>query len=173
MKLPLDEAKNISQQIIIKLGFNTTDADLITKNLIDGELANRKSHGLVRLPVIKQKLEQGQVSNTQEEVEFIKETPNSLLVNAKHKPAFISIYKSLEKAIPMAKQSGMAVVGIQEAEYCSGYIGSYARQATAQDLIYLGFNNSPPGLVPHGATKDSGEQILSLWEYLLIAFLWF
>lgn len=153
MKLSIFDAKELSNQVLQKLGFKTADAKFITQNLIDAELTNRKTHGLLRLPVIKLKLDEGKVSNNHDEVEFIKETSSSLLVDCKKKPAFIAIYKSLDKAIEKIKDSGIVVVGIQNAAYCSGYIGSYARKATESDLIFIGFNNSPAGLIPHGAKK--------------------
>lgn len=44
-------------------------------------------------------------------------------------------------------------MAIKDIEYASGYIGDYARRAAEQDLIFVGFHNSPGGLVPHGTTK--------------------
>lgn len=154
MKLSISDAQKLSNKILTHLDFKKSDAELITKNLIEAELTNRKSHGLIRLPAIKSKLEQKQLSNTHQEIEYIKETDSSLLVNAKNKPGFIAIYQSLEKAIAKAKKSGIVVVGIQDAAYCSGYIGSYAKQATKNDLIFMGFNNSPGGLIPHGSKRE-------------------
>ncbi len=154
MKIKIDEAKQLSNKILRKIGFSDGDSHLITQNLIDGELTGRKSHGFVRLPAIKRNVEGGKLSTTHEEIEIVKETNSSLLINAKNKPGFIAIYKSLEKAIPKAKESGIVVVGIQDAEYCSGYIGSYATHAASNDLIFIGFNNSPGGLVPYGSKKE-------------------
>lgn len=127
---------------------------MITKNLIDGELVGRKSHGLVRLPAIKRNINSGKISTTKEDIVVVKDTPTSLLIDAKNKPAFIAIYKSLNLAIKKARKSGVATVGIQNAAYCSGLIGSYARKAASKDLIFIGFNNSPGGLIPYGAKKD-------------------
>ena len=154
MKIKIDQAIQLSNDVLQKIGFSKTDSELITKNLIEGELTGRKSHGFVRLPAIKRNVENGKVSITHEDVEVAKETTTSLLINAKHKPGFVAIYISLDKAIPKAKESGVVVVGIQDAEYCSGYIGSYATHAAMQDMIFIGFNNSPGGLVPHGSKKE-------------------
>jgi len=153
MNISIKDAEKLSSDVLRKLGFKLSDAKLITKNLIDGEITDRKSHGLVRLPVIKSKLEEGKVTNSQEDAEIVKETDSTLLFNAKNKPAFIAIYQSLREAIKRAKKTKIMIVGIQDAAYCSGYIGSYARVATENDLVFIGFNNSPSGLVPFGAKK--------------------
>lgn len=154
MKLKLNKAKQLSLDILIKLGFSRNDSELITKNLIDGELTGRKSHGFVRLPAISRNVVIGKISTTHEDVDFVNETGTSLLVNAKNKPGFIAIYNSLDKAMEMAKKSSVVVVGIQDAAYCSGYIGSYATIAAENDLIFIGFNNSPGGLIPYGSKKE-------------------
>ncbi len=154
MKIPTNKATHLSLNILQKLGFSKKDSELITQNLVDGELTGRKSHGLVRLPAIKRNIDRGKISTTHDDIEFIKKTNSSLLVNAKNKPGFIAIYKSLDRAMKMAKKSGVVVVGIQDAAYCSGYIGSYATKAAENDLIFIGFNNSPGGLIPHGSKKE-------------------
>lgn len=154
MKIKINEARSLSIKILEKLGFSHKDSELITQNLIDAELTERKGHGLVRLPAIKRNIDRGKISTTEENIEVVKETPTSLLIDAKNKPAFIAIYKSLDIAIKKAKKSGVVVVGIQNAAYCSGFIGSYARKAVLKNLIFIGFNNSPGGLVPYGAKKD-------------------
>ena len=115
MRIKLDEAKQLSLDILLKLGFSESDSVLITKNLIDGELTGRKSHGLVRLPAISRNVGIGKISTTHEDIDFVNETNTSLLVNAKKKPGFIAIYNSLDKAMEMAKQSSVVVVGIQDA----------------------------------------------------------
>ncbi|MBU1017390.1 Ldh family oxidoreductase [Patescibacteria group bacterium] len=154
MKIKIDQAKQLSLDVLAKVGFSMEDSELITKNLIDAELSGRKSHGFVRLPAIKRNVESGKLSSLHDDIEIVKDNLTNLLINAKHKPAFIPIYKSLEIATKKAKESGICIVGIQDAEYCSGFIGSYARQAALSDLIFIGFNNSPGGLVPFGAKKE-------------------
>jgi L-2-hydroxycarboxylate dehydrogenase (NAD+) len=152
--MKIEKAKKLSLTILTKLGFKKEDAQLITKNLIDGELTGRKSHGFIRLPSIKKNIDNKKISTTHEDIDFVKETNNSLLVNAKNKPGFIAIYKSLNKSMEMAKNNGIVIVGIQNASYCSGYIGSYATEVAKNNLIFIGFNNSPGGLIPHGSKKE-------------------
>lgn len=154
MKIKINEARKLSIGILVNFGFTSEDSKLITENLIDGELTGRKSHGLIRLPAIKRNIEREKISTTHKDVKVIKETNTSLLIDAKNKPGFIAIYKSLDKAILKVKKSGVVTVGICEAAYCSGYIGSYARKAALKNIIFVGFNNSPGGLVPHGSKKE-------------------
>ncbi len=151
MKVRIKDAENLSNSILQKLGFSKKDSQLITQNLIDGELVNKKSHGLIRIPAIKRKLDEKKI-NAKEKTFVIKETDTLLYLDGKYRPGFIVIYESLDKAIKKAKKSGVVVVGLKDLGYASGFIGSYARIAAKNDLIFIAFNNSPGGLVPHGST---------------------
>ncbi len=151
--MKITQATQLSNQILMKLGFREEEATLITQNLIEAELVEKKTHGLIRLPAISNNVKSGGVQVSNEDIELISEHPASLHFNAKYKPGFYALYKSLGQAIEKVKQSGIVAVGIKDLAYASGYIGDYARRAAEQDLIFIGFNNSPGGLVPHGTTK--------------------
>lgn len=151
MRIKIDEATNLSNQILQKLGFSEHEASLITKNIIDGELVGKKSHGLIRVLHVKKGIDAGKV-NVDGKLEVIKDTNTHLHIDGKHKPGFIVCYESLETAMKKAKDSGFVMVGLKDLGV-TGYIGSYARIAVENDLIFIGFNNSPGGLVPHGSTE--------------------
>jgi len=152
--MKIQQATDLSNKILQKAGFRTEESALITQNLIAAELVEKKTHGLVRLPKIAELAKSGSIKVNNDDIEIISEHPASIHFNGKSKPGFYAIYKSLEKAVDKVKQSGILAVGIKDLAYASGYIGNYARLATEQNLIYIGFHNSPGGLVPFGSTKD-------------------
>lgn len=151
MKISISEVEKLSTTALVKLGFSENDASLITKNIIDGELVGKKSHGLIRVLNAKKRVDAGKV-NVDGQSEIIKNTDTQLYVDGKKKPGFIVCYESLEIAMEKAKESGMVMVGLKDVGV-TGYIGSYARNVAENDLIYIGFHNSPGGLVPHGSTE--------------------
>lgn len=154
MKIKINEAEQLAKETLTKLGFTSNDASLITKNLIEAELVEKKTHGLIRIPAIKKQIENKKISVSGDAPEKISETSNSLHLDGKNKPGFIVIYQSLDRAIEKAKESGMVSVGLKNIGYASGYIGAYARIATENGLIFIGFNNSAGGLIPHGSKKE-------------------
>lgn len=154
MKIKIKEAENLAKTALTKLGFGDEDSNLILKNLIEAELADKKTHGLIRIPALKKQIANGKITIDNKPLETISETPSSLHLDGNNKSGFIVIYKSLEKAIQKAKESGMVSVGLKDLSYASGFIGAYARLATENDLIFIGFNNSAGGLIPHGAKKE-------------------
>jgi LDH2 family malate/lactate/ureidoglycolate dehydrogenase len=154
MKVKIQEATKLSQQILQKWGFTGEEAELSTENFIEGELTGKKSHGLVRLPWIKKKIEAGSINLEEEEIEIAKETPVSLLIDGKRKTGFYVVNKLLEMGFEKVGNSGMCILGTTNTAEASGLIGLYARKAAEKDLIFLAFNNSPGGLVPHGSIQQ-------------------
>lgn len=152
--MKITEATDLSSQILAKLNFRAEEAELITKNLIEAELVEKKTHGLIRLLSIAKLVAQGKIAINDEDIEIISEHPAAIHFNGKYKAGFYVIYKSLEKAFIKVKQSGILAVGLKDLAYASGYIGDYARLAAEKNLIFIGFHNSPGGLVPFGTTKN-------------------
>ncbi len=151
--MKIKHAIELSNQILAKQGFRQEEASYITGNLLEAELVEKKTHGFVRLPAIAKLVEAGKINVNHEDIEILSERPASIHFDGKFKPGFYVIYKSLEKSLEKVKQSGILAVGLKDLAFASGYIGDYARRATEDDLIFIGFHNSPGGLVPFGATK--------------------
>lgn len=154
MRIKVDEAKVLANDALVKLGFSNEDTQLIIRNLIEAELVEKRTHGLIRIPALKKQLASDKVSKSPEPITLLNETNNSLHFDAKYKPGFVAIYQSLDKAIEKTKDSGIVAVALKDLAYASGYIGAYARLATENDLIFIGVNNSAGGLIPHGSIKE-------------------
>ena len=58
----------------------------------------------------------------------------------------------MEKAIEMAKKSGIAVVGIRNISH-SGSIGYYTEMAAKADLVAIACCQSDPMAVPYGGIE--------------------
>lgn len=154
MKVKISETIDLSNRLLKKSGFSEEESNLITDTLIDAELCGRKTHGLMRLISLKKNAEEGNINTKEEKLEIERETPVSLLVNGKNKPGFYVINKALNFGIEKAKKIGLVAVGCTNVSPASGMIGHYARIATENNLIFIGFNNSNGGLIPHGAIKE-------------------
>lgn len=153
--LDLKYARDLSNRILVRLGFSTEDAELVTNNLIEAELVEKRTHGLVRLLTIMKQVEKNKINlSGGGKLDIQKRTGNYLLINGQKQSGFVVLYKSLEIAMSEVKKKGVMVVGIGNLAYATGYIGAYAREATSRNLIFLGLNSSPGGLVPYGAKKE-------------------
>lgn len=156
MKIKIDKARELAVKALEKLGFEQSEAELIADNFMAGELTGKKSHGLNRITYYQLKVNQGRIDTTPKTPEIIKETPVSLVVDGKNKTGLYVVNWALERGIKKTKESGIAVVSCTNTAPMSGLIGQYAQKAAQNDLIYIGFNNSPTrtsGIVLHGSLK--------------------
>lgn len=153
MNIKIDEAAQLSNKLLLSLGLSSDEVELITENLVDAELAGRKTHGFVRLLGFKKSADNQKFNTNPLQLDVISESPVSLHLNGHNKLGYAPIYRSLEMAFEKAKTSKIIAVGIKDLNV-TGYIGSYARKATENDLIFIGFNNSSGGLVPYGSKKE-------------------
>lgn len=153
MKIKIDEAIKLSNNFLKALGLSEEEAELITQNLIDAELAGRKTHGFVRLLSFKRQADEKKLNIEPLKIDTISETSSSLHINGHNKLGYGIIYKSLDLAFKKVKTSKIVSVGLKDLGV-TGYIGGYARKATEQDLIFIGFNNSSGGLIPYGSKKE-------------------
>ncbi|HLE48520.1 MAG TPA: Ldh family oxidoreductase [Patescibacteria group bacterium] len=154
MKIKISDLKSLSVRALKKIGFSENDCRIITEHLVTAELCGKKSHGIVRIPRLKKHVEAGKINTTSDAPEIKKETPISLHVDGKSKTGLVVLEWVLDKAIIKAKKNMVCFVGTRNVGPVSGMIGYYARKVTKEDLILLGFNNSPAGLTPFGS-KDS------------------
>ncbi len=154
MKIKIQEAKDMAIKTLIKFGFNQEEAEYCTENALEGELTGKKTHGFVRIPMLIKSVKGEKIKVGGEEITIVKETPVSLLIDGKGKTGLYVVNKALEMGIEKVKKSGMLIVGVTNTALISGLIGQYARKASENDLIFIGFNNSSGGLIPYGSIKE-------------------
>ena len=116
--MTIKEATDLSLTILAKLGFQEEESRFITQNLIEAELVEKKTHGLIRLLSIVENVKAGKVNVTADDIELIREHKAALHFNGKYKPGWYVIYKSLEKALEKVKDSGIVAVSPKKLFLC-------------------------------------------------------
>jgi L-2-hydroxycarboxylate dehydrogenase (NAD+) len=154
MQISIKDAKKLAYEALSKYGFSEEEIKYCTENILDGELTGKKSHGFIRIPYLIKKVKEGAINAGDEKIETIKETPTSLMIDGKKKTGLSVVNIALELGIAKVKELGLLAVGVTNTAPISGLIGQYARLASENDLIFIGFNNSPGGLVPFGAIQE-------------------
>ncbi len=152
MRIDIDKVTKLSINYLIKLGLSWEESELITQNLIEAELAGKKTHGFVKLLAFKESFDRQKFNTNLFEIDLVNESPVSIYLDGHNKLGYGHIYKSLDMAFEKVKVSKLVTVGIKNIK-TTGYIGDYARRVTENGLIFIGFNNSPGGLVPYGSKK--------------------
>lgn len=154
MKIKIEELKHISRKALRNIGFVENDVETILNHAITAELEGKKSHGVVRIVKLKGPVFSKEINLTDEDHEITKETPISLQIDGKLKTGLVVVEWALDKAIEKAKTNMVCFVGTKNVGPVTGMIGYFAKKVTKENLIFLGFNNSPAGLTPFGSKES-------------------
>lgn len=164
MKIKIEELTKLSNEVLQKYGFSKENSAIITTNLIEAELANRKPHGLNKITVIKKVLNNKFDESSKyfdfinmdksKGIDIIKESSNHLYLDSNFNSGYLAIHKALELSIDKAIQTSVFTVSIKNMGFASGFIGAYARNVAEHGLVYIGFHNSSGGLNYYGTNID-------------------
>lgn len=153
MTISISEARTLAQSALIKNGFKPSEAALMVDNFIEAELAGKSSHGLSKILWLLNNLDRFPIATDGEDIEIIRETPVSLLIDGKKKTGFYVLNEAMDRGINKAKKSGMVAIGLTNTAATTGYMAQYARKATDAELIAFIFTGSPSRLVPYGTSQ--------------------
>lgn len=153
MKITISEATLLSKRALVKSGFKEKEAAVMVDNFIEAELSGKTSHGLSKILWLVSNIDKFRIALDGDDVETIRETPVSLLIDGKKKTGFYVLNEAMGQGIKMAKKSGMVAGGLTNTSATTGFMGQYARRATDAELITIIFTGSPSRIVPYGTRQ--------------------
>ncbi|MDR1920580.1 MAG: ureidoglycolate dehydrogenase, partial [Candidatus Adiutrix sp.] len=109
------------------------------------------SHGSVRVEYYAERIFKGG-SNTRPNIKIETTGPCSAVVDGDNAVGFVVANLGMRQAIAMAKDKGVAVVGMKRLGHC-GALSYYLRQAAAANMVGLSMCQSDPMVVPHGGAQ--------------------
>jgi ureidoglycolate dehydrogenase (NAD+) len=146
-----DELTGLVSEIFQRRGVPKDDSLIVSKSLVHANLRGVDSHGVMRVGNYVQRLEAGSTNST----------PRPLLEPTGKVTAFldgdnglgqISVWHAMSRAIGIAKEYGLSLVGIRNSNHC-GALSFYAFQAIGEGLIGLVMTQTDSGVVPYGGRK--------------------
>jgi len=151
MKVNIDTIKNISNEILTKVGVPESDRKIVVDSILYAHLADKSTHGIGRLPIYVRKINEGLMS-AETNLRLINETPVLSHYDAQNGFGQVAAYKGMEIAIEKAKTYGAGVVGIKGSNNF-GTAGFFAELAAQNNMIGFLFSNSSPAIAPTGGNK--------------------
>jgi LDH2 family malate/lactate/ureidoglycolate dehydrogenase len=140
--------------VLIKVGVPESEAREIIDNLIQADLRDVESHGVVRLPIYVQRLA-AKAINPRPEIRIVRETPTSAVVDGDNGMGQLVGLRAMQIAIDKAMQGdGMCTfVSVRNSNHY-GAAASFAQMACPHDMI--GFSYTIGGInhmVPWGGAE--------------------
>jgi delta1-piperideine-2-carboxylate reductase len=150
MRLAIPEAHDLTARVMMALGHDPADAQIIAAHLIDCELRGLSYGGLARAISIAERLEGA--GDRRRAIRILHETPVSARLDGGDHIGYIVAHRATRIAIDKAQAAGIAVVGASDTWY-TGMLSYYAEMAAAHGLVSMIASNASPWVAPYGATE--------------------
>ncbi|MCQ9209319.1 ureidoglycolate dehydrogenase [Granulicatella seriolae] len=146
------ELHDLIQDKLEKAGLKSSHANSVAEHLVFADANGIHSHGAVRVDYYAERIAKGGV-NLDPKITFEKTGPSSGIVHGENGVGQFVALKGLDYAMDMAKESGVAIVGIKHMSH-SGALSYYVKRAAQKDLIGICMCQSDPMVVPFGGTEN-------------------
>jgi LDH2 family malate/lactate/ureidoglycolate dehydrogenase len=145
----LNVLKEFCIDMFIKAGVDQKDAEIISDTLMFAELRNVQSHGIERLPVSIERMENG-VVNQNADMKFINNNAAAVAVlDADNGMGQVAGYKAMKQAMEIARLYGIGMVAVRNSNHF-GVASYYSMMALEEDMIGLVVTNASPAIAPFG-----------------------
>ena len=139
--------ENFMVDVFKKVGVPEADARICADVLMESDRRGIESHGVNRFkPIYIDRINAG-IQNPVTEVEVLKETYTTAVIDAHDGMGMVASHKAMEMAIEKAKTYGMAMVTIRNSTHY-GIAGYWAMMAAKENMIGITGTNARPSIAP-------------------------
>lgn len=151
MRVEENELHELIKNKINKAGLAEEHAEVVADCLTYSDSRGFHSHGAVRVEYYSERIAKGGI-NTDPNFEYKTTGPSSGIYEGDNGVGFVVAKNGMNEAIKMAKENGVAVVGMKHLSH-SGSLGYFVEMAADEDLVGISVCQSDPMAVPFGGTE--------------------
>ncbi|ETI67494.1 ureidoglycolate dehydrogenase [Neobacillus vireti] len=151
MRVTKEKLTDLIKTKLQKAGLNEEHAEIAADVLVFADERGIHSHGAMRVEYYAERIAKGGI-NTNPEFKFEKTGPCSAVFHADGGNGHAAAKLAMAEAINMAKENGVAIVGVRDMSH-SGAISYFTHQAAEADLIGFSVCQSDPMVVPFGGAE--------------------
>ncbi len=149
--IPVNVIENLMMDVFQGLGVPEEDARICAGVLITADLRGIESHGVGRLKYYYDRIQRGQ-HHTKTEMEIIKETETTALVDGHHGMGHVIAHRSMRMAMDKAQRYGLGAVTVRNGTHF-GIAGYYPLLAAREGMMGLTVTNARPAIAPTFSTE--------------------
>lgn len=151
MRLSHDELKKLMKNKLMRAGLSDEHADMTADVLVWSDERGYHSHGSVRMEYYSERIAKGGIT-TAPKFDYKVTGPCSGILDADNGIGYVGANVGMKRAIEMAKENGIAIVGVKNISH-SGAIGYYVEMAAKAGLVAVSMCQSDPMAVPFGGAE--------------------
>ena len=150
----LIDYKELKELVAAKLsgaGLNPYDAETVGNVLVHADLRGVRSHGVIRTEHYVTRLNAGSL-NKNPHYTFKKIREGAGLLDADDGMGHSACLKAMEEACSLAKESGIAIVGVINGSHC-GALSYFMMHAVSRKMIGIGLTHTDKCVAPFGGSQ--------------------
>ncbi|MBG9982792.1 ureidoglycolate dehydrogenase [Aerococcaceae bacterium DSM 111020] len=146
-----NELHTLIKNKLIAAGLSEDAAHETSNHLTYADMIGIHSHGAVRVEYYAERIAKGGVT-TQPNINFEKTGPSTAIFHGDNGQGHYIANLAIEPAIEMAKENGVAVVGVSKCSH-TGTLSYYLRKFAEENLLCMAMTQSDPMAVPFGGAE--------------------
>ncbi|RHW34834.1 ureidoglycolate dehydrogenase [Neobacillus notoginsengisoli] len=151
MRVTKEQLKDLVVNKLHKAGLLEEHAAGVADVLVHADARGVHSHGAMRVEYYAERIAKGGINNSPE-FKFEKTGPCSAIFDGDNGAGHVVAKLAMDEAIKMAKENGIAVVGVRRIGH-SGALSYFVQQAANEDLVGISVCQSDPMVVPFGGAE--------------------
>lgn len=151
MRLTKKELHQLIKNKINKAGLSEEQAEIVSDVLTFADARGIHSHGAMRVEYYSERIAKGGITQDPQ-FNFSQTGPSCGMFEGDNGSGFVAAEKAMDHAIEIAKETGVAVVGIRNISH-SGALAYYVERAAEKDMVAVSVCQSDPMVVPFGGSE--------------------
>lgn len=148
VKVKKEKLKDLIQAKLTKAGLLEEHASTVADVLVFADAKGIHSHGAMRTEYYAERIAKGGITH-QPNFEFEKTGTSSGIFHADNGVGHVAAHHAMDEAINIAKESGVAIVGVKNMSH-SGALSYFTERAANEDMVGFSVCQSDPMVVPFG-----------------------
>lgn len=149
--IPVNVVEGFMMDVFQGLGVPQEEARICADVLIASDLRGIESHGVGRLKYYYDRIRRGQ-HRVETEMEIVKETETTALVDGHHGMGHVIAYRSMRMAMDKARKYGLGAVAVRNGTHF-GIAGYYVLMAAQEGMMGFAVTNTRPSIAPTFSTE--------------------
>jgi len=145
------ELRSLVTERLAEGGLNRPHAEIVADVLVHADLRGVRSHGVMRTEHYVTRLRAGSL-NPNPTFSIKEVRSGSAVLNADAGMGHVACCEAMDKAIEIAKDSGIAMTGVENGSHC-GALSYFVLRAVAKGMIGMAVTHTDKCVAPYGGAK--------------------
>lgn len=146
-----DTLRGFASACLMKMGLDETAAGVVAAVLLEADIRDKRSHGIIRLPHYVRRLRAGSIK-AKPQMRVTPLAPAALLLDADDGMGHVAGELGMREAVATARKTGVCAVSIVNSSHF-GIAGYFSEIAADAGMVGIAMTHTDANTVPFGANK--------------------